>query len=172
MSSPHPTVGLAADLDDRLAEITTLAMNDTLDTYRKMTSPIASAPPEIYLRRATELQRITLGSFGAAPQPRWLLGSMLPLMLSAGGIEIVAITHAGWTTSPLWREASFLQVFTAEREESWHAGIHRRADRPPRLGAWRPGADGALDERTRAAITNALCERAPGPALVQVPRRR
>jgi hypothetical protein len=54
------------------------------------------------------------------------------------------------------REASFLHVFSSGQDESWHACIYRRQDRPPRLGSWSSGAAGALSEHTTAAISHAV----------------
>jgi hypothetical protein len=121
-----------------------------------MSAPDAVLGPRVYLYRHGRPELVPLAIFDPQERKEWALRTLLPVMLTAGKVEIVAVVHAGRTTAPVRREASFLHVFSTDRDESWHAGIYRRQDRPPRLGSWSRGAAGALSERTIAAITHAV----------------
>jgi hypothetical protein len=152
----QPGDALRSEPGEIVAEVATLAMNETLAVYRGMSTPDAVLGPRVYLYRQGRPELVPLAIFDAHERKEWALRALLPVMITAGKVEIVAIVHTGRTTAPVRREATFLHVFSPDQDESWHAGIYRRPDRPPRLGSWSSGAAGALSERTIAAITHAV----------------
>jgi hypothetical protein len=156
MSTPNAMVGVLDARGDIVAEVATLAMNDTVAAYRAMSAPDAAIVPRIYLYHRARLQRSLLPISDAPNRTEWVLGALLPVIIIAGQVAIVAVVHAGRTSAPVRREATFLHVLSGEQEESWHAGIYRRQDNPPQLGSWTSGAAGALSEHTIAAIRDAV----------------
>ena len=147
---------LRSEHGEIVAEVATLAMNDTLAVYRSMRAPDAVLGPRVYLYRQGRPELVPLAIFDPHERKEWALRALLPVMITAGNVEIVAVVHTGRTTAPVRREASFLHVFSTDQDESWHACIYRRQDRPPCLGSWSSGAAGALSDRTLAAITHAV----------------
>jgi hypothetical protein len=147
---------LRSEHGEIVAEVATLAMNETHAVYRAMSAPHAVIGPRIYLYRQGRPELVPLAIFDPQERKEWALRALLPVMITAGKVEIVAVVHTGRTTAPVRREASFLHVFSSDQDESWHAGIYRRQDRPPRLGSWSSGAAGALSEQTIAAIAQAV----------------
>ena len=147
---------LRSEPGEIVAEVATLAMNETHAIYRGMSAPDAVLGPRVYLYRQGRPELVPLAIFDPQERKEWALRALLPVIITAGNVEIVAVVHTGRTTAPVRREASFLHVFSTEQEESWYAGIYRRQDGPPRLGSWSSGAAGALSERTIAAITHAV----------------
>jgi hypothetical protein len=139
-----------------VAEVATLAMNDTLAVYRSMRAPDAVLGPRVYLYRQGRPELVPLAIFDPQERKEWALRALLPVIITAGNVEVVAVVHTGRTTAPVRREASFLHVFSTDQDESWHACIYRRQDLPPRLGSWSSGGAGALSEHTIAALTRAV----------------
>lgn len=138
------------------AELATLAMNDVLVAHRVSPGTDSLPNPYTYLCRRDRLERLALAPFDRPERKDWVLRGLLPVIITAGRVELLAIVHAGRTSAPVHREAVFVHVFSASEHESWHAGIYRRQNRPLRIGAWSAGADGWLGEPTIAAITGAL----------------
>jgi hypothetical protein len=156
MRTPHNANGALQDPGGILAEVATVAMTSTLEMFREMSSPREQMTPTVYLHRNGHLERMPLCIHDIERRRDWVLGSLLPLLVTAGGVEVLAIAHSGHTCPPVRREATYLDVFSVDRHEQWHAGVYRDQVHPPRLGSWRPGATGALSARTVDAIGGAL----------------
>lgn len=156
MHTLNATARALADLGGIVAEVATLAMTHTLSAFRAMSTPDAVLAPQIYLSRHSCVEHTPMQVFDPERRQDWVFGSLLPILITTGAIDVLALVHGGKTSAPVRREVAFLHVFSAERDEHWHAGVFRRHGRIPTLGSWRLGADGALSERTLEAIRAAL----------------
>jgi hypothetical protein len=120
-------------------------------------TPASDVAPKLYLRRGDRVETLSLPgkAFDEGSAKTWVIRGLAPLLLTTGGVELVALAfttarrgQAGWTAA--------VHVLDGHRHDAWEADIEVGATGVRRLGPWNHAPADSLDPRTIDAITRAL----------------
>jgi hypothetical protein len=133
-------------------------------------TPAADVAPKLYLRRRERVETLLLPreAFAQGSAKTWVTRGIVPVLLTAGGVELVALAftaarrgHAGWTAA--------VHVLDGHHHDAWEADIELAGNGRSTLGSWNSAPAASLDPGAIDEITRALNPRV-GPRRVPTGR--
>jgi hypothetical protein len=136
------------------AQLCTVAMLDLEDAARTMKSS-RDLQQRLYLYRRgrLEIQVLPYVTSGRAASKAWVLSGLIPVLIEAGGVEVIGLAFRRRPDDAGDLESVSLHVLDAEQHEGWTAALIGGAQA---ISCWTPESVDSLGEHAAREITGAL----------------